>query len=36
MKRCMPLNGTSAAFWFLDLMTHDSDRLNALVDRLQH
>src|SRR5262245_42307980 len=26
----------SAAFWFLDLMTHDADRLNALVDRLQH
>ena len=25
----------SAAFWFLDLMTHDTDRINALVDRLQ-
>ena len=24
-----------AAFWFLDLMTHDIDRLNTLVDRLQ-
>jgi DNA-binding response OmpR family regulator len=25
----------SAAFWFLDLMPHDADRLNLLVDRLQ-
>jgi hypothetical protein len=25
----------SAAFWFLDLMAHDTDRLNALVERLQ-
>jgi CheY-like chemotaxis protein len=25
----------SAAFWFLDLMAHDVDRLNTLVDRLQ-
>ena len=25
----------SAAFWFLDLMAHDSDRINTLVDRLQ-
>jgi len=24
----------SAAFWFLDLMTHDADRLNTLVERL--
>jgi len=26
----------AAAFWFLDLMAHDADRLNALVERLQH
>ena len=25
----------SAALWFLDLMAHDSDRLDALVARLQ-
>jgi PilZ domain-containing protein len=25
----------SAAFWFLDLMAHDTDRLNTLVERLQ-
>jgi hypothetical protein len=25
----------SAAFWFLDLMTHDCDRLDTLVERLQ-
>jgi hypothetical protein len=25
----------SAAFWFLDLLAHDVDRLDALVDRLQ-
>src|SRR5262249_13415086 len=25
----------SAAFWFLDLMAHDTDRINTLVDRLQ-
>jgi len=24
-----------AAFWFLDLMAHEADRLNALVERLQ-
>src|SRR5262249_55881993 len=25
----------SAAFWFLDWMAHDVDRINPLVDRLQ-
>src|SRR5262249_42879195 len=29
------VDGDSAAFWFLDLMTHDADRLNTLVERLQ-
>jgi len=29
------VDGDSAAFWFLDLMAHDSDRLNTLVERLQ-
>ena len=29
------VDADGAAFWFLDLMAHDSDRLNTLVDRLQ-
>src|SRR5262249_2644870 len=28
------VDADSAAFWFLDLMTHDADRLNTLVERL--
>jgi DNA-binding response OmpR family regulator len=30
------VDSDAAAFWFLDLMPHDSDRLNTLVERLQH
>jgi hypothetical protein len=30
------VDSDAAAFWFLDLMAHDSDRLNTLVERLQH